>query len=505
MSRPLEGLSVLVVDDEIDICRGIAHLVESTGAKVRTASSGEEALEIFKDAAVDLILSDIQMKGMTGVELLHRVMDRAPGTSVILITGYGTIAQAVECLQSGASHFITKPFDNDELVMTVTRLGRKLLADMSRHTAERRSVEKSGAEQASAFSRILTCDAGMRGVLELVEQASHTRLPVLVEGESGTGKELVARAVHERFCVNRRTAGESGKPAKCRSLPFLAINCAALPDSLLESELFGYRRGAFTGATRDHRGLFAQAQGGSVFLDEVSSMSLAFQGKLLRVLQERVVRPLGTTTDESVDFRLICAANRDLKEMVTRGEFREDLYYRLCVIVISIPPLRERPGDIPLLAAEFLRQTAAECLDAGALAPELSPAAMNELRAYPWPGNVRELENTIQRALITCRGPRILPHHLLLSGRANVLDAAGFPSATDARTVEETNGRYEQAKRRAIEKFQRQFITRALERTRGNISRAAVECGLTRAALQKIMKELELDREDFRTAQGDEI
>lgn len=499
MSRPLEGLSVLVVDDEIDICRGIARLVESTGAKVRTASSGEEALEIFKEAPTDLILSDIQMKGMTGVELLHRVMDRAPRTAVILITGYGTIAQAVECLQSGASHFITKPFDNDELVMTVTRLGRKLLADIVRDTAERRPAEEPGAEQAGALSRILTNDRGMRGVLELVEQASGTRLPVLVEGESGTGKELVARAVHERSGMDRHTAGSAGKPVtgsmpvpERRSLPFLAINCAALPDSLLESELFGYRRGAFTGATRDHRGLFAQAQGGSVFLDEVPSMSLAFQGKLLRVLQERVVRPLGTTTDEKVDFRLICAANRDLKEMVARGEFREDLYYRLCVIVISIPPLRERPGDIPLLAAEFLRQTAAECLDVGAVAPELSPAAMNELCAHPWPGNVRELENTIQRALITCQGPRILPHHLLLRGRASASDATGD------RTVEETNGGYEEAKSRVIEKFQRQFITRALERTRGNISRAAVDCGLTRTALQKIMKALELEREDFR-------
>jgi DNA-binding NtrC family response regulator len=479
MSGALAGLHVLVVDDEADIRSGIARLVETTGAKVRTAASGEEALDVFKGAAIDLVLSDIQMKGMSGVELMREVMRRAPGTAVILITGYGTIAQAVECLQNGASHFLTKPFDNDELVTTVTRLGRKIQAERSvaRDVIDASSGASRPPEGAPPASRIeiMTSDRRMKLVLDLVEQAAGTRLPVLVQGESGTGKELVARAVHAR-------SGSAGKP-------FLAVNCAALPDTLLESELFGYRRGAFTGATRDHRGLFAQAQGGSVFLDEVPSMSLAFQGKLLRVLQERVVRPLGATSDEKVDFRLIGAANRNLKEMVTRGEFREDLYYRICVIEIPIPPLRERVVDIPLLAEFFLKRTAAECLEDPAATPELSPAALDELCAHSWPGNVRELENTIQRALITCRGPRILPHHLLLRGSISAFETAAG---------EEGGGGYEEAKMRAIERFQRQFITQALERTGGNISRAASECGLTRAAMQKIMKALSLEREDFR-------
>jgi DNA-binding NtrC family response regulator len=473
VSAPLRGLHVLVVDDEADICRGIALLMESTGAKVRTASSAEEALAALADTEIHLILSDVQMKGMSGVDLLREVMRRSPGTAVILITGYGTIALAVECLQAGASHFLAKPFDNDELLTTVTRLGRRILGERRGAGAERDAAPKP------TRARIITNNLRMQAVIDLVETAAGTRLPVLVQGESGTGKELVAHAVHD------------GSSASAK--PFLAVNCAALPDTLLESELFGYRRGAFTGATRDHRGIFAQAHGGSVFLDEVPSMSLAFQGKLLRVLQERVVRPLGATADEKVDFRLICAANRNLKEMVTRGEFREDLYYRICVIEIPIPPLRERIDDIPLLAKALLERAAAECFEDPTVAPELSPAAIDELCAHTWPGNVRELENTIQRALITCRGPKILPQHLLLRG-----PMAAFEAATGGGA-----GGYEEAKMRAIERFQRQFITHALERSGGNISRAAAECGLTRAALQKIMKALNLERADFMKAEAE--
>ena len=460
----LDGLRVLVVDDEADVRNGVRKIVESTGARVSVASSGEEALEHIGKNETKLVISDIRMRGMSGVELLKAILARKPETAVVLITGYGTIAQAVECLQMGARHFLTKPFDNDELILQVIRIGRLLLAHHLRDEVvpQERRPEETG---------LATRDPRMRDVVALVEQASATRVPVLIQGVSGTGKELVARAIH------------AGSPVAAKR--FLAVNCAALPDSLIESELFGYRRGAFTGAHRDQQGLFVQAQGGSVFLDEIASMSLAFQGKLLRVLQERVVRPLGASHDEKADFRLICATNRDLKEMTEQGSFREDLYYRICVVVISIPPLRDRAVDIPDLAMTLLNRAARECLAEPAACPDISDAAMEELVAHPWPGNVRELENTIQRALVTCRGPKILPHHI------NLRSGSRWPEMMEAQA-------YGEAKEQAVERFQRRFIARALERTGGNISRAAEECGLTRAAIQKIMKTLNLERNDFR-------
>ena len=458
----LSALRVLVVDDEPDICRGIARLVQSTGAYTVTASSGEEALKMLDQSEIDLVLSDIKMRGISGIDLLQQITSRWQRTLVVLITGFGTIELAVACLQQGAVHFMTKPFDNNEVILTVQRFGKKIL------------LEKQSREQVETSEMgIIAHDRKMKNVMELVDQVAATKVPILISGESGTGKELIARAIHARSRVSDK--------------PFLAVNCAALPDTLLESELFGYKRGAFTGAHKDHQGIFRQVGGGSVLLDEIPSMSLAFQGKLLRVLQEKVIRPLGATADEEVDFRIICTTNRDLKAMVDAREFREDLYYRLKVFAIALPPLRERVSDIPALAKYFLRRDAAVYLEEDQQAPELSSDALGALMHHAWQGNVRELENVIQHALITCRGSQILPHHL------NLHETQGF-SAT---SPDETKT-YEMAKQEVVERFQRQFIQRILEQTHGNISHAAEACGLTRVALQKLLKKLQIDRKDFK-------
>ncbi len=457
-----ELFRVLVVDDEPDLRRGMALLVESLHAEVRTASSAEEALEELQRSPFELVISDIRMGGMSGVELLDSVTARWPGTEVVLITGFGTIAMAVSALHRGASHFLTKPFDNAEFVETIRAIRKNVL---QRRTAERHAGEISG---------IVAVDPRMRAVLERIRQVASSHVPVHLSGESGTGKEVLARAIHRLSDVRDR--------------PFLAVNCAALPDTLLESELFGYKRGAFTGAEKEHAGIFRQAEGGTVFLDELPSMSLAFQGKLLRVLQEKVIRPLGSIRDEEVSFRLVSATNRDLLDLVRQGQFREDLFYRLSVFAVEIPPLRERRQDIPPLAMHFLSILSRGMYDDALPPPEFSAAAMEALTDHAWPGNVRELENTVQRALILCSGPRIQPRHLQLRTRE------GDAVADDGSEL------YEDAKQRVLERFQRSFIQRMLEQNHGNVSHAALSCGLTRVALQKLMRKLDIDRADFSDA-----
>jgi DNA-binding NtrC family response regulator len=458
-ARALEGLRVMVVDDEDDIRLGLAKLVTSLGASVVTQPDGAAALIAFESDGADLVLADLMMPRLSGAELLVEIKRRSPSTRVVIITGFGTIQTAVTCLQNGAEHFMTKPFDNGEVLRLIERIGRQVLA-------ERRGASANGAAQ-----RLIAQDPAMQRVLELVARAAPSPVPVLIEGESGTGKELIARELHAQ-----------GKHA---SAPFLAVNCAALPDTLLESELFGHRRGAFTGAERDYEGLFARAQGGTVLLDEIASMSAPFQGKLLRVLQEKLVRPLGGARDVAVDFRLVSASNRDLEALVARGEFREDLFYRVSVLRVRVPPLRERPRDIEPLALHFLSRAATTCLGANAAPPQLSDEALAALRAHTWPGNVRELENAIQRAVIVCSGPRILAHHLGLGER-------GWSPSSGAQPIV-----YEDAKQHAIQNFQREFVQRALESSAGNVSRAAEQCGLTRAALQRIMRELGIERGEF--------
>jgi len=439
---------VLIVDDEPDVRLGLSMLAGSIGMSAREASSAEAALAILVDWHPHVLLTDITMGRMSGMDLLDETRRRWPEVRVVLITGFGTIELAVEAMRRGASHFLTKPFDNEEILALLRQCGREgLMAERMR-----------AASEAGGEGPLIGRSAAMRQVLDLVEQVAPTPMSVLIEGESGTGKELVARALH------------TGGPRRDR--PFLAVNTAALPDALLESELFGHAKGAFTGADRERKGLFEQAQGGTVLLDEVGLMPLPFQGKLLRVLQERTVVPLGTTKPLPVDFRLLAATSRSLEERIREGQFREDLYYRLRVVTIAVPPLRERMEDLPALAAHFLSKYAREIESMRSDRPPLSAAALAALMRHGWPGNVRELENCMQRALVLCRGPEILPEHLGLPG-----DEAAPLS-------------YEEEKQRAVREFQRRYIDRALAASGGNISEAARTCGLTRAALQRILRSL---------------
>jgi len=458
-SNDLKALRVLVVDDEADIRIGIRKLLGRLGADARVAEDGQHALDLLTEQPADLVLTDLNMPRLGGVELLAAIKERWPQTAVMILTGFGTIQSAVSCLQGGAAHFITKPFDNDELLRLTERVGRQVLAGRTT-----RAPEHDG---------VIAEDPAMRRVVELVERVAQSPLPVLVEGESGTGKEVVARMIHERSPV--------------ASKPFQAVNAAALPDSLLESELFGYTKGAFTGAEHDRDGIFSTADGGTVFLDEIASMSPSFQSKLLRVLQEKVVRPLGSAQDRAVEFRLVAACNQDVAALISAGEFREDLFYRLGVVRIHLPRLVDRPLDILPLANLFLRRAARTCLGESAPVPELTSQAIDALISHSWPGNVRELENAMNRAVIVAFDSRILPHHLGIEDRAWKDDAA---------TPEEVP--YAEGKQLAIERFQRDFVRRALELTHGNISQAAERCGMTRAALQRILRQHGIDRDDFR-------
>jgi DNA-binding NtrC family response regulator len=461
--QDLSELRVLVVDDEYDIRRGLARLAASVGAKVQEAENGMAALDVLERWAPDLVLTDLMMPKMGGAELLVEVKKRAPGTQVVILTGYGTVQSAVQCLQSGAAHFLTKPFDNDGVVQLVERLGRQVLA-----------IRTPPVDDEAA---LLTRDPRMRPVTELIARVASSPVSVLIEGESGTGKELVARAIHRQ--------------SEVAGLPFLAVNTAALPDTLLESELFGHERGAFTGAEKRRDGIFVEARGGTVFLDEVASMSASFQGKLLRVLQEKIVRPLGGSENRAVDFRLLAATNRDLEARIREGGFREDLFYRLGVVRIHVPPLRERPADVELLANHFLERAARTSLGSGATAPRLSDDALADLRRHDWPGNVRELENALQRAVIVCTGDAIEPWHL---GLTHSGWSGGNPEAGDGDVQQD----YASSKQRVLEEFQREFVHRALEDAGGNVSRAATACGMTRAALQRIMRQLGIERADYR-------
>ena len=465
---PLEPATcrVLVVDDEADVRRGLRMLAESVGAVAREAESAEAALNLVAQWEPHVVVSDITMPGLSGLDLLDALHLSHPHIQVVLITGYGTIEMAVSAMHRGASHFITKPFENSEVRDVIVRCGRHAL--LSAHIrAERARGVADGTHE------FISADARMQPVLERVQQVAPTAMSVLIQGESGTGKELVARAVHRQSSVADR--------------PFLAVNTAALPDALLESELFGHARGAFTGAVRDRKGIFEQANGGTVFLDEVGLMSLAFQGKLLRVLQDRTVVPLGTSRSVPVSFRLITATAQDLRSRMGAGEFREDLYYRLNVVSIEVPPLRERPDDIAVLASHFVARYADQVPALRGRALTLSPDVLDALQTYAWPGNVRELENCVQRALVVSDGGAIQPEHFGLGGE--VLSAPQADGGVP----------YDVAKQQAVEAFQRRYVERALAREEGNVTRAATACGMTRAALQRIMRSLGIDRRSFKT------
>ena len=457
----MSGHRIVVVDDKRDLAQGVALVLKKLSDNIAVAYSAEEALELLEQRPVDVILSDIKMPGQDGVSLLDCVRERWPSTRVILFTAYGTIESAVDAIKRGAFDYLTKPFDNAELLV-VTQRALKEIQDEEEIARLRAELRKT-----YGFHGLYSRDRRMLPVLEAIRRVAPTNTTVFLWGESGTGKELVARAIH---IESSRSGG-----------PFVAFNAAALPETLVESELFGCKKGAYTGADADRKGLFAEAHGGTLLIDEVSSMPLGLQGKLLRALQEREVLPLGSTTPVRVDVRVIASSNVDPRRLVRDGKLRQDLYYRLSVMRIAVPPLRERVEDIPLLANLFLERLA----PAGKPSKPLSPRALRLLISYGWPGNVRELQNVMERAALLSHGDDISPADIVLEDD----DLDWHPEGDESLA-------YEEAKRQAIEHFQRRYVEELMTQANGNVSAAARKAAMTRAALHRILKRLGLASED---------
>src|SRR6266850_1511975 len=415
--------TLLVADDDPGLRESLERTLTREGYRVLLASDGRAALERLQDGAVDLIVTDLKMPGLTGLELLRAAKAIAPDVDVILLTAFGTVEEAVKAMKDGAYDFLTKPFRREQLLKLIDKALER------RELIERNKVLQQRLDDLLRQGAIIGGSPAFRRMMTLVEQVASSSATVLVQGESGTGKELVARAIHER-------SGRAGKP-------FVAVNCAALPETLLESELFGYERGAFTGAAGRKEGRFELADGGTLFLDEVADLSAVTQPKILRVLQEGEFERLGGTRTLQVDVRIVAATNQDLPEMVKEKRFREDLYYRLNVISVRVPPLRERPEDVRVLAQHYLRVYAAKN---GRKLEGFSNEALERLESYAWPGNVRELENLIERTVLLARKDRIdaedLPEEVAgvkRPPRDAILELVGTPlTEIEQRLLDET-------------------------------------------------------------------
>jgi two-component system response regulator HydG len=433
---------ILVVDDEPSIRTTLSILLKRNGYQVSLAASGQEALPMLAPGEYDMILTDLKMEGMDGIEFLRHIKAVDPQAEVLIFTAYGTVATAVEAMKLGAYDYIGKPFDEEELLLKIARaLERKALV---------REVQDL-RQELHGQGRIVAASKEMREVLARIDQVAPTDVTVLIEGESGTGKELVARAIHQGSLRRHR--------------PFIPVNCSAFPEQLLESELFGYEKGAFTGADKSRKGLFEAAHTGTLFLDEIADMPLPLQGRLLRVLQEGEVRRLGSTQPVRVDVRIVTATNRRVDSLVAQGILRDDLFYRLNVVRISIPPLRERPDDIIPLAQHFLEVYKKK---AATKITGFAPDAAQAMRAHPWPGNVRELENAVERGVILCRSSSITAQELSL----------GTP-LSDARTNQGVT----------LKELERRHTLAALERHGGNQAETARELGIGRNTLWRRLKE----------------
>jgi len=464
--------AILVVDDERSICIAIERLLSRRGFEVETALSGEEAIDKLGRRAFHLVITDLNLKGFSGMDLLRWVKQHTADTAVIMITAYGSEKIAVEAMKMGAADYIPKPFDNDELEVVVDRVfeGMALRRDL-------RLLQEKVADT-YRFENIIGKSAAMQRVFDVVRKVADTDLTILIRGPSGTGKELVANAIHY------------GSPRRAK--PLIKVNCAAFSRELVESELFGHEKGAFTGAASAREGKFEIADGGTLFLDEIGDMSIETQAKILRVLQEKEFERVGGNRTIKVDVRVIAATNQDLEGKVKDGSFREDLYYRLNVVPIMLPPLRERPEDLPLLIEHFLSTVAARLKrEPKALTTE----AYRTLLAHEWKGNVRELEHAIEQAVALASGAEIELEDLPASVRAAAVrseTAPSLPASGDGPVS------FKEAKQRVIESFERQFIVDALERHRGNISKAAEELGMYRQHLQLKLAEYAIDAESYR-------
>jgi DNA-binding NtrC family response regulator len=429
---------VLIVEDDEVFLRPLRRALELGGFEVLTAGSGEEALDLLKREDVDLALTDQRLPGMDGVEVVRRLKAEHPEVGVVVMTAYGTIGAAVDATRLGAEDYLVKPFEPDEILLVLRRaLEFRELRDQSRRSL-RRNQERFGLTNLVAHS------PEMLAILELMRELAPLDTTVLIHGETGVGKELLARTLH--FSGPRREK------------PFVAVNCAAIPEELFESELFGYRRGAFTGAAEPRRGHFQLASGGTLLLDEIGEMPLGLQSKLLRAIEEKKITPIGAERPVDIDVRFIATTNQDLRDAVEGGRFRRDLFYRLSVLPIRVPPLRERLADLPLLAEHFLAESARRCKKS---ARALSPAALQALLRYPWPGNVRELENVIERAVIVAREPVITDVGPFLAPAGGALRAVDLTLS------------FRDAKARVVEEFERAYVEGVLKLHGGKLSAAA--------------------------------
>jgi DNA-binding NtrC family response regulator len=453
-------MKIVVVDDEAGIRFALRELLTDAGHDVREAEHAPAALAALEGDPADLIISDLNMPAMTGLALLEEIRLRHPDTIFVLLTAHGDERIAVESLRLGAYHYIPKPFDNDEVVAIVAR-AREMLA-------LRRENRRLRDELSGVIPGLIGDAPALRETVRVVRRVAPTDVTVLITGESGTGKEVIARALHDS---SRRAAAA-----------FVALNCSALPAELIESELFGHVRGAFTGADRDREGLFAAADGGTLFLDEIGELAPAAQAKLLRALEERKVTPVGTSKEMAVDVRVVAATNRPLDALVGAGEFRADLLYRIGVVQLQLPPLRERREDIPALATHFIAHFAERH---GRAAPPLDETARRMLLAYDWPGNVRELRNAMERAVVMAEDASIQVADLPQA----VTESAAPLRPVDAALAELP---YTEARSRAIDAFERSFLAAALERNGGNVSATARVLGLHRQSLQKMLRRLGL-------------
>jgi two-component system response regulator GlrR len=446
--------TVLVVDDDPDILKLLALRLSAATYAVQTAASGEQAIASIAVARPDVVVTDLKMGGMDGLALFEAIQKAAPTLPVIILTAHGTIPDAVDATKRGVFGFLPKPFEGRELLAQVEQAIRLSAASVAH-----------GATQ-SWREELVTASQQMESLLAQAKLVAQSDASVLIHGASGTGKELLARAIH--------------KASARREAPFVAVNCAAIPEALLESELFGHRKGAFTGAVYDHKGLFQMAEGGTVFLDEIGDMPHALQSKLLRALQEREVRPVGAQVTVPVDVRIVSATHRNLEERVSDNEFREDLYYRLNVVSLTLPPLAQRPEDIVLLAKHFLATTAARYRkDVRAFAPE----ALELLLGAPWPGNVRQLANVVEQAVALATSP-IVPAALLSSALKS--EPSGLTPLDEAKRA-----------------FERDYLIRILRITGGNVTQAARLAQRNRTEFYKLLDRHQLQPAMFKVAKAE--
>jgi DNA-binding NtrC family response regulator len=454
---------ILIIDDEEIVRTSCRRILEPEGYAVKTADQGSHGLAILESHPIDLVLTDLMMPDIDGIEVLRSIKEKWPETEVIIMTGYGTVKTAVRAMKIGVFDYLEKPFTPADLLsLTGKALRRNRLAP---NVADLKEVIPSHYE----LSNIVGISPSMQKVFQLIARVANTGSTVLVTGESGTGKELVAKAIH--FNSSRKDQ------------PFVVVDCTTIPETLIESELFGHAKGAFTGAHEKKKGLLELANGGTIFFDEIGNLNVTTQAKLLRVLQEREFRPLGEKKSVHIDVRFISATNRDLKTMTKEGTFREDFFYRLNIFPIHLPPLSERKEDIPHLAYHFLRKY---CRELEVRVSHISADAMKMLVCYDWQGNVRQMENAIQRSVILCQGRTLRPEHL------PPLEL--FPKEDIPRNILELKKKKKNLRLKSVEDIEKMFVLEALKRNMWNISRAASDVGMQRTNFHALLKKYQLSK-----------